>query len=126
MEVTLELGLSFHAPDISPKDIQWVKEDPGINQRGAFGGSDHGMNRPVGRDSVPGSGRGRGAPKGQSRKDFLSSQNGIERRVERVFSANNLDPFEIEDAKKDHEQALIDAIARLADLSDGESGTSWF
>lgn len=27
---------------------------------------------------------------------------------------------------QDHEQALIDAIARLADLSDGESGTSQF
>jgi len=27
---------------------------------------------------------------------------------------------------QDHEQALIDAIARLNDLSDGESGTSQF
>lgn len=35
------------------------------------------MNRSVGRDSVPGIGRGRGVPKGQSRKDFLSSQNGV-------------------------------------------------
>ncbi|KAE9620922.1 hypothetical protein Lal_00019924 [Lupinus albus] len=126
--------------EISPEDIQWVGEDPGINHRGPFGGSGHGMNRPVGRDSVLGAGRGRGAPKGQSRKDFLSSQNGIGKKgsddiqilhtdalikeVERVFSANNLDPLEIEDAKKvlkDHEQALIDAIARLADLSDVES-----
>ncbi|KAF1896463.1 hypothetical protein Lal_00034161 [Lupinus albus] len=126
--------------EISPEDIQWVGEDPGINQRGAFVGSGHGMNRPVGRDSVPGAGRGRGAPKGQSRKDFLSSQNGIGKKapgdiqilhtdtlikeVERVFSTNQPDPLEIEKAKKvlkDHEQALIDAIARLTDLSDGES-----
>ncbi|MCH87707.1 hypothetical protein A2U01_0008585, partial [Trifolium medium] len=44
--------------------------------------------------------------------------------VERVFSANHPDVHEIEKAKKilkDHEQALIDAIARLADLSDGDS-----
>lgn len=27
---------------------------------------------------------------------------------------------------QDHEQALLDAIARLGDLSDGESGTSMF
>ncbi|KAK7283846.1 hypothetical protein RIF29_13594 [Crotalaria pallida] len=126
--------------EISPEDIQWVGEDPGINQRGAFGGPGHGMNRPGGRDIVPGAGRGRGATKGQSRKDFLSSQNGIGKKapddiqilhtdtlikeVERVFSANHPDPLEVEKAKKvlkDHEQALIDAIARLTDLSDGES-----
>ncbi|WVZ02760.1 hypothetical protein V8G54_023566 [Vigna mungo] len=176
--------------EISPEDIQWVGEDPGINHRGGFGGSGHGMNRSVGRDGVPGGGRGRGATKGQSRKDFLSSQNGIGKKapddiqilhtdtlikevvmlspdhmkyssslavsvkfppeyspevlgfciaqnsswvngfwVERVFSANHPDPLEIEKAKKvlkDHEQALIDAIARLNDLSDGESGTSQF
>ncbi|KAJ1409719.1 ENT domain [Sesbania bispinosa] len=130
---------------ISPEDIQWVGEDPGINHRGGFGGSGHGMNRSVGRDGVPGAGRGRGVTKGQSRKEFLSSQNGIGKKapddiqilhtdtlikeVERVFSANHPDPLEIEKAKKvlkDHEQSLVDAIARLADLSDGESGTSRF
>lgn len=35
------------------------------------------MNRSIGRDSAPGTGRGRGLPKGQSRKDFPPSQNGI-------------------------------------------------
>lgn len=39
------------------------------------------MNRSVGRDSVPGVGRGRGVPKGQSRKDFLSSQNGAGKKA---------------------------------------------
>ncbi|XP_061356880.1 protein EMSY-LIKE 3-like isoform X1 [Gastrolobium bilobum] len=126
--------------EISPEDIQWVGEDPGINHRGGFGGSAHGMNRSVGRDSAPGAGRGRGAKQGQSRKDFLSSQNGVGKKapddiqilhtdtlikeVERVFSANHPDPLEVEKAKKvlkDHEQALIDAIARIGDLSDGES-----
>ncbi|MED6147676.1 hypothetical protein PIB30_045985 [Stylosanthes scabra] len=126
--------------EISPEDIQWVGEDPGINLRGGIAGPGHGLNRPVGRDSVPGAGRGRGVPKGQSRKDILSSQNGIGKKapddiqilhtetlikeVERVFSVNRPDPTEVEKAKKvlkDHEQALIDAIARLDDLSDGES-----
>ncbi|XP_058723110.1 protein EMSY-LIKE 3-like isoform X1 [Vicia villosa] len=127
--------------EISPEDIQWVGEDPGIN-RGGFGGSGRGMNnRSVGRDSIPGAGRGgRGGTKGQSKKDLLPSQNGIGKKalediqilhtdtlvkeVERVFSANHPDAHEIEKAKKllkNHEQALIDAIARLADLSDGES-----
>jgi len=43
--------------------------------------------------------------------------------VERVFSAANPDPLEMERAKKvlkEHEQSLIDAIARLAEASDGE------
>lgn len=124
--------------EISPEDIQWVGEEPGINHR--FGGSGRGVNRSVGRDNVPGAGRGRGGTKGQSKKDLLPSQNGIGKKalddiqilhtdtlvkeVERVFSANHPDVHEIEKAKKilkDHEQALIDAIARLADLSDGDN-----
>ncbi|KAJ0038887.1 hypothetical protein Pint_24103 [Pistacia integerrima] len=103
--------------EISPEDIQWE-----------------------GRDSVSGAGRGRGVPKGQSRKDFMPSQNGIGKKapddiqirhtaslikeVERVFGTNHPDPVEVEKAKrvlKEQEQALIDAIARLADISDGES-----
>lgn len=35
------------------------------------------MSRPPGRDHAPGSGRGRGLTKSQSRKDFPPSQNGI-------------------------------------------------
>lgn len=66
---------------ISPEDIQWVDEDPGISHCGGYGGSGHGMNRSVGRDSVPGSGRGRGIRKGQSRKDFLPPQNGIGKKA---------------------------------------------
>ncbi|XP_057457116.1 protein EMSY-LIKE 3-like [Lotus japonicus] len=126
--------------EISPEDFQWVGEDPGINNHGGFGASGRGMNGSTGRDSVPGAGRGRGATKGQSRKNFLPSQNGIGKKapddiqilhtetlvkeVERVFSANHPDALEIEKAKKvlkDHEQSLIDALERIADLSDGES-----
>ncbi|XVE76671.1 hypothetical protein DITRI_Ditri13aG0000400 [Diplodiscus trichospermus] len=126
--------------EISPEDIRWVNEDPGIPHRDVYGGLGHGMNRTVGRDGVPGAGRGRGFTKGPSRKDFMPSQNGIGKKalddiqilhtdtlvkeVERVFGANHPDPLEIEKAKKvlkEHEQSLIDAIAKLGDISDGES-----
>lgn len=66
---------------ISPEDIQWEGEDPGVSRRGGYGGSGHGMNRPGGRDNVPGAGRGRGVGKGQSRKDFVPSQNGIGKKA---------------------------------------------
>ncbi|KAL5549695.1 hypothetical protein UlMin_004926 [Ulmus minor] len=126
--------------EISREDIQWVDEDPGISHRGGYGGSGHGINRSIGRDSVPGAGRGRGVAKSQSKKDFLASQNGgkkgqddirilhtdsLIKEVERVFGANHPDPIEIEKAKrvlKEHEQALIDAISKIADISDGDSG----
>ena len=69
-----------YSAQISPEDIQWVDEDPGIPHRGGYGGSGHGMNRSVGRDGS-GAGRGRGVPKSQSRKDFLPSQNGIGKKT---------------------------------------------
>ncbi|KAL4585792.1 hypothetical protein LXL04_010418 [Taraxacum kok-saghyz] len=127
--------------EISPEDIQWEGEDPGIPHKGGYG---HGMSRPVtGPGGGGGGGRGRGLTKSQSRKDFPpAAQNGIGKKgsgmdniqllhtdtlikeVERVFGSNHPDPTEIEKAKKvlkEHEQALTDAIARLADISDGES-----
>ncbi|XP_077254141.1 protein EMSY-LIKE 3-like isoform X2 [Tasmannia lanceolata] len=127
--------------EISPEDIRWEGEDPGINRRTGLGGPVRGVKKPMGRGgAVPGAGRGRGVPKNQSKKDFPPSQNGIGKKgsddieilhtdtlikeVERVFGASHPDPLEIEKAKKvlkEHEQALIDAIARLADASDGES-----
>nr|XP_043609924.1 protein EMSY-LIKE 3-like isoform X2 [Erigeron canadensis] len=126
--------------EISPKDIQWEGEDPGIPHKGGYGRAGHGMSRGPGRDSGPGGGRGRGMTKGQIRKDFPPAQNGIGKKrrddiqllntdalikeVERVFGSSHPDPLEIEKAKKvlkEHEQALTDAIAKLADVSDGES-----
>nr|XP_009795949.1 PREDICTED: uncharacterized protein LOC104242570 isoform X2 [Nicotiana sylvestris] len=126
--------------EISPEDIQWEGEDPGISRHGNYSGLGRCMNRPVGRDSAPAAGRGRGLPKAQSRKDFLSSQNGIAKKryddiqllhtdtlikeVERVFGAVHPDPQEVEKAKKvlkEHEQALLDAISRLGEISDGDS-----
>ncbi|GER57393.1 Emsy N Terminus (ENT)/ plant Tudor-likedomains-containing protein [Striga asiatica] len=126
----------YNPVEISPDDIKWEGEEPGVSRRGGPG---HGMSRP--RDNNgPGLGRGRGLTKSQPRKDFPPSQNGIGtkgpdeiqllhtdtliREVERVFSSGHPDPVEIEKAKKvlkDQELALNDAIARLADLSDDDS-----
>ncbi|THG10744.1 hypothetical protein TEA_023120 [Camellia sinensis var. sinensis] len=124
---------------ISPEDIQWEGKDPGISRQAGYGVSGHVMGRSVGRDGGPTGGKGRGVMKGQPRKDFPPLQNGIGKKgsdeiqllhtdnlikeVERVFGVSNPDPLEIEKAKKvlkEHEQALADAIARLADISDGE------
>ncbi|XP_028777616.1 protein EMSY-LIKE 1 isoform X2 [Neltuma alba] len=126
--------------EISPEDIRW-DEDPGIPHRGGPGGQGHGVKKSFSRtvDTMV-TGRGRGHPKAQPRKEYHLPQNGIVKRVlddfellntellvkevERVFAVNHPDPTELEKAKnmlKEHEQALIDAIARLADTSDGES-----
>lgn len=52
-------------------------DDPGMPNKTGYGGSGHGMGRPIGQNSGPGVGRGRGLTKGQTRKGFPPSQNGI-------------------------------------------------
>lgn len=76
---------------ISPGDIQWVGEDPGISHRGGYRGSGHEINRSVGRDRTPAAGRGRGVGKGQSRKDFLPLQNGVGKKVPDDIQIRNTD-----------------------------------
>ncbi|KAK8477836.1 hypothetical protein V6N13_007717 [Hibiscus sabdariffa] len=125
--------------EISSDDIRWDGEDPGISYRGGHGL--HGAKKSFSHGApAPGPGRGRGSVKGLYRKESLPLQNGITKKlsddiellntealvkeVEKVFDASHPDPHELEKAKttlKEHEQALIDAIARLADASDGES-----
>ncbi|CAO2837207.1 unnamed protein product [Amaranthus hypochondriacus] len=128
--------------EISPEDIRWEGEEPGIPNKGWRAGQGRGgFKKSSARGgAVAGGGRGRGTLKGQPKKDLLLPQNGIGRKgtgdiellntdslikeVEKIFSANHPDPTEVEKAKKvlkDHEQALVDAIARLQDASDGES-----
>ncbi|XP_057988834.1 protein EMSY-LIKE 3 isoform X2 [Hevea brasiliensis] len=127
--------------EITPEDIRWEGEDPGIFHRGGWPGPGRGNKKSMARGgALAGAGRGRGTMKGQSRKDFPLSQNGIGKKavgdieilhtdtlikeVEKVVGASHPDPMEIEKAKKvlkEHEQALVDAIARLEDASDGES-----
>ncbi|KAL1293555.1 hypothetical protein HN51_054209 [Arachis hypogaea] len=125
--------------EISPEDIRWDGEDPGIHRRIGNSGQGRGVKKFFSRggDSL-GAGRGRG-PK-QLRKEFLPRQNGVGKRVlddiellnteslvkevERVFAASPPDSVELEKAKKmlkEHEQALVDAISRIADASEGQS-----
>ncbi|KAK4266512.1 hypothetical protein QN277_027418 [Acacia crassicarpa] len=128
--------------EISPDDIRWEGEDTGMPHRGGRPGSGRGTKKSMSRGgAVTGAGRGRGTTKVQPKKNFTLSQNrgrkkptgDIEilhtdtliKEVENVFGANQPDPTEMERAKKmlkEHEQALADAIARLEDASDGESG----
>ncbi|KAF8113482.1 hypothetical protein N665_0050s0130 [Sinapis alba] len=108
--------------EIPPRDIRWEGEENGVTLNAGHGG-----------------GLGR-VPMTQTRRDHLIAQNGGGRRffdeielfntdslvkeVERVFDSKLPDPHELEKAKKllkEHEQALISAIARLADASDFES-----
>ncbi|XP_044984233.1 protein EMSY-LIKE 3-like isoform X3 [Hordeum vulgare subsp. vulgare] len=130
----------YNAEKIKPEDIIWQGEDPGLYQ-GGRGGPGSGGKKSASRGMpTPGTGRGRGFQKNVSKKDFPRSQNGVGKRssddidilhteslikeVERVFSVSHPDPLEVDKAKKalkEQEQSLIDAIARLAEASDGES-----
>ncbi|XP_068490232.1 protein EMSY-LIKE 3 isoform X3 [Phaseolus vulgaris] len=132
--------------EISPEDIRWEGEDPEISRKGGQPGPRRGLKKSVSRGGVTGgggvtgAGRGRGMTKVQPKKDSISSQNGSKKKptddiqilhtdkvikeVEKVFTANPPDPIEMEKAKKmlkEHEQALVNAIARLGDVSEGES-----
>ncbi|XP_065855648.1 protein EMSY-LIKE 1-like isoform X2 [Euphorbia lathyris] len=129
--------------EMSAEDIQWEGEDPGITYRGGVrGGPGRGIRKPMSHSGYPNIARGRGFIRGQSKTDFHpAAQNGYAKtlseeielfnteslveEVERVFALSQPDPDELEKAKKmlrEHEQALIDAISRLADTSDNESG----
>lgn len=112
--------------EISPEDIRWVGDDPGIPHRG--------VNNSLSLGVTPRGGRGRGAA-----KELPQLQNGVGKvsdeieilhtetllkEVEKLFGASQPDIHEIEKAKKmlkEHEQALIDVIEKLADASDSES-----
>ncbi|MBA0594388.1 hypothetical protein Gorai_011295, partial [Gossypium raimondii] len=130
--------------EISSEDIRWEGDDPGISRRGGRPGPGRGIKKSMAcGGGVAGAGRGRGSLKGQAKKDFPLMQNGVGKKVladieilhtdtlikevEKVFGASHPDSIEIEKAKKvltEHEQALVDAIARLEGASDGESGNN--
>ncbi|XP_038702262.1 protein EMSY-LIKE 1-like isoform X1 [Tripterygium wilfordii] len=126
--------------EISPEDIRWEGEDPGISHHGALGLQGHGINKPLSRGRfIPSVGRGTESLKEHSKIEFLPSQNGVPikladdiellntetlvREVEQIIVLSDPDPLELEKAQtmlKEQEQALINAIARLADASDGD------
>ncbi|CAL1409467.1 unnamed protein product [Linum trigynum] len=131
--------------EIPPEDIRWEHEDESIFGKGDRPGHGRGNKKPMMRGgsaaaaAAAGPGRGRGNTKGPKR-EFPLPQNGTGKKalgdieilhtetlikeVEKVFGANLPDPTAIEKAKnvlKEHEQALVDAIARLEDASNGVS-----
>lgn len=128
--------------EIPPEDIRWDGEEIGATFNiGHGGGPIRGSRRTLSHGGFASTGgRGRVPAKTQPRREHLPSQNGggrkfsddielfntdaLVKEVERVFDTNHPDPLELQKAKKmlkEHEQALITAIARLADASDGES-----
>ncbi|CAM8978469.1 unnamed protein product [Rhodiola kirilowii] len=128
--------------EISPEDIRWESEEPGVSRKGVGPGSGRGAKKPMTRGGGVNNsaGRGRGNSKVPSKSDFPQVQNGIGKKapgdiellhtetlikeVEKIFNASQPDPIEIQKAKrvlKEHEHALVDAIAMLEDTSDGES-----
>ncbi|KAF9686462.1 hypothetical protein SADUNF_Sadunf03G0161100 [Salix dunnii] len=127
---------------ISPEDIKWEDKETGLFRRGGRPGPGRGNKKSIARGgAVAAAGRGRGTINGQSKKDFSLTKNGIAKKamgdieilhtdtlikeVEKVFGASHPDPSKIEKAKKvlrEQEQALVKAIARLEDATDGESG----
>ncbi|CAL5207547.1 unnamed protein product [Lathyrus oleraceus] len=127
--------------EISPEDIRWEGEDPGILHRSGHSSQGRGAKKFFSHSNdTLGAGRGRGHPRYQPRKELIAPQNGIGNRVsdeiellntdalvkevERVFATSLPDSTELEKAKqmlKEHEQTLVEAISRIADASDGES-----
>ncbi|XP_039815870.1 protein EMSY-LIKE 3-like isoform X3 [Panicum virgatum] len=125
--------------EMAPEDVRWEGEEPDLNLLGR-GAAAHGVKKSTSRGGpMLGAGRGRGPQKNSFKKDYPPSQNGVGKKssdyieilhtetlikeVERVFSAGNPDPLEMERSKKvlkEHEQSLIDAIARLAEASDAD------
>lgn len=122
--------------EISPNDIRWKREDVGISHTGGGSRLGNGMKKSMARGgAIPGSGRGNGI-----KKELHLSQNGIGKKalsdikilntdslvkeVDKVFNSSHADPMDIEKARKilkEHEQALVDAIAKLEGISDGEN-----
>jgi hypothetical protein len=130
--------------EIPPEDIRWDGEESGVALNIGHGSASFRGNR---RGQIHG-GRGRGPRIHQPRRELVpppTQQNGsggrrtssddielfntdsLVKEVERVFDSTHPDPLELDKAKKmlkEHEQALIAAIARLADTSDGEMGNN--
>lgn len=128
--------------EISPNDIRWKWEDVGASNRGGRSGTGRGNKNPTARgETAGGSGRGRAVTKGPSKKEPPPSQKALPKRpplndiellhtdtlvreMDKVLSSTNADPMDIEKARKvlkEHEEALLEAIAKLEGASDGES-----
>lgn len=126
--------------EIPADDIRWVDEDPGLSHQSGLGVQGSGDENHVSAGTYPNSRRGNGAMMDQLEKELPPLQNGgvkkasddieilhtetLIKEVQKVLGANHPDLLEIGKAKKmlkEHEQALMDVISKLADASDSES-----
>ncbi|KAG5090340.1 hypothetical protein JHK82_049118 [Glycine max] len=72
--------------EISPEDIRWEGQDPGISGKGGRPGPGRGLKKSMPHGgAVTGSGRGRGMMKVQPKKDFTLSQKGAGRRLQMIL-----------------------------------------
>ncbi|WMV19356.1 hypothetical protein MTR67_012741 [Solanum verrucosum] len=120
---------------IRSMDIRWIGDDPGISRVGGAGGPGYG-----GVNTLS-AGRGRRFARQQFENDVNASENRIVqktsdeieilhtatliKKVEKVIDASHPDLAELAKAKKmlkEHEQALIDVIAKLTDVCESGSG----
>uniref|UniRef100_A0A0V0ICK5 Putative ovule protein n=1 Tax=Solanum chacoense TaxID=4108 RepID=A0A0V0ICK5_SOLCH len=121
--------------EIRSMDIRWIGDDPGISRVGGAGGPGYeGVN-------TLSAGRGRRFARQQFENDVNASENRIVqktsdeieilhtatliKKVEKVIDASHPDLAELAKAKKmlkEHEQALIDVIAKLTDVCESGSG----
>jgi hypothetical protein len=77
---------------ISPEDIRWEGEDPGILYRGGHSGQGRGAKKFFGHGGdTLGAGRGRGHPRFHSRKELVVPQNGIGNNVSDEIELLNTD-----------------------------------
>ncbi|KAK4785520.1 hypothetical protein SAY86_002209 [Trapa natans] len=141
IDTTNETWEWVNLKEITPDDIRWEGEDAGVSCRAKGPGLGRGIKKSMLHGgSSAGPGRGRGRTMSQLEKDVPSSKKGMEKKtvedikilhtdkllkeIERDIGSNHPDPAKIEKAKKalkDQEKALVDAIAKLVDQSDGES-----
>ncbi|XP_047313856.1 protein EMSY-LIKE 3-like [Impatiens glandulifera] len=133
-------GRGKKSNSIPVEDNAWDVESRGISRKSGGTVPGHASKKSSSRDyRIPGK-RDAGTTKIIQRKQFPSSRNlekkaltDIEllhtdtliKQVEKVFSGTQPNPVDIEKARKaikDHEEALINAIALIGDLSEGEYG----
>lgn len=77
---------------ISPEDIRWEGEDPGILHRSGHSSQGRGAKKFFSHSNdTLGAGRGRGHPRYQPRKELIAPQNGIGNRVSDEIELLNTD-----------------------------------
>ncbi|GAA0167351.1 hypothetical protein LIER_22305 [Lithospermum erythrorhizon] len=96
-----------HLNEIAPADIRWIGEEPKMSRLGCGAGQS-------GLTTLPNGERGRDSARDL---EILDTETLLQ-KIEKVLGSSHPDLHEIEKAKnilKEHEEALIDVIAKLAD-----------